>query len=199
MKETTMPSVHELIARRRNVAAQIQMLQEELQRLDDAVYSAFESVAAMFAPPSNSQSSAKVEPPPRVTDSHRSTNVGPPPRVADSHRSTNMGPPRMNVGQESAKAGAMATWDLLRGLGKAVTAEEFEAVSGERRKFMPGVVHVLKGLNRPVKTRELLDHLTALGIEVGGKNPVNNLAAHLSSMNVVESTTEGWVLKDRDR
>jgi len=152
-----MPSVHELIARRRKVAAQIQTLQEELQRLDDAVYSAFENVAAMFAPPPESQRSAKLEPPPRMTP-----------------------------------------WEIVRG-GIKGAMEEIESPSGERRKLMPGVVHVLAGLQRPVKTRELLDHLTALGIEVGGKNPTNNLAAHLSSMDIVESTPEGWVLKARDR
>ncbi|MCA8296664.1 hypothetical protein LGN19_22980 [Burkholderia sp. AU30198] len=202
MKETTMPSVHELIERRRRVAAQIQALQVELQRLDEAVYSAFESVVAMLAPPSERQRPVKVSPPPHVTESQRSVNVPPPPSpspVTESEWKTFVGGPLRMAGEEQAtkEETPRRAWELLRGLKKGATVEEVEAVFGDRRKFVPGVVHVLKGLNRPVKTRELMAHLAALGYEVGGKNPVNNLAAHLSSMDIVESTPEGWVLKQR--
>ncbi|MBF3417179.1 hypothetical protein ISF41_12490 [Burkholderia pseudomallei] len=152
-----MPSVHELIARRREVAAQIRTLQEELQRIDDAVYTAFEKVAAMLAPPPE--------------------------------------PQRPPIREMAANAFAE---QLLR-QSKAELAAELETRTGERKRLLPGVMHVLSRANGPVKTRDLLDALAELNIDVGGKNPTNNLAAHLSSMDVVTSTPEGWVLTDRKR
>ena len=43
---------------------------------------------------------------------------------------------------------------------------------------------------------EIYDHLTARGIEVGGKNPKSNLTAHMSSAGrFVSDRAKGWRLK----
>ncbi|WP_116137199.1 hypothetical protein [Trinickia diaoshuihuensis] len=147
-----MPSVQEMIARRRHIAQEISALQEELQRLDDAICGAFEHVATMFSAGTTSNWPAHLE----------------------MHASPS-NPYRRRVGP----------------------IEEVEVSTGDRRRLAPIVVHVLEASSGPVKTRELLEYLRMRGVEVGGKNEMNNLAAHLSSMEMVESTPDGWVLRGR--
>ncbi|MFL6645371.1 MAG: hypothetical protein ACJ8GM_13800 [Paraburkholderia fungorum] len=151
-----MPSVQDLIARRRAIAQQMRQLQEELQHLDDAIFGAFDNVATMFSSGQTNNWPVSLESPTNAL--HR-----------DPHRRN------------------------------ANRAEEFEMPTGDRRRLMPAVVHVLTNARGPVRTRELLDYLTSMGVEVGGKNPANNLAAHLSSMDMVTSTPDGWVMRGQGR
>lgn len=151
-----MPSIQDLIARRRALALQVRQLQEELQHLDDAIFGTFDSVASVLSSGQMNNWPASLESP--ANSLHR-----------DLHR--------RNVAR----------------------AEEFETPTGDRRRLMPAIVHVLGNARGPVRTRELLDYLTSLGVEVGGKNPANNLSAHLSSMDMVQSTADGWVLREQGR
>ncbi|WP_155637027.1 hypothetical protein [Burkholderia multivorans] len=174
-----MPSIHELIAKRREVAAQIKALQEELERLDEAVYGMVENVTAMLgATPSNNarRISAGTW---AVSGETLSDRL----RAAAQKQS------------ELVKAAAAQKHSEL--MKAAAAAEADSDARTDRRKLWPSVMQLLASTDRPVKTRDLLDQLALLGVEVGGKNPANNLAAHLSSMSDVVSTPEGWVLSGR--
>ncbi|MBR8069943.1 hypothetical protein ACV22V_21485 [Burkholderia sp. AW33-5] len=147
-----MPSVQEMIARRRMIAKEIGRLQEEMQHLDNAICGAFEQVATMFSPGATTSWPVHIE--------HAPSN-----------------PYRRRVGP----------------------TEEVEAPTGDRRRLVPAVLQLLEAHRGPIKTRDILDYLKMSGIEVGGKNEMNNLSAHLSSTEMVESTPEGWVLRGRGR
>ena len=64
----------------------------------------------------------------------------------------------------------------------------------ENRRIAPLVMHMLRAHGRPMKTREIYEQLERSGVVVNGKNPLNTLSAHLSSLAGVESTSEGWRL-----
>jgi hypothetical protein len=52
--------------------------------------------------------------------------------------------------------------------------------------------------NRPIPTREMLDALKELGVQVGGAAPKSNLAAILSESRYFKSTgSEGWILTEK--
>ncbi|HEF4732936.1 hypothetical protein KTE71_13310 [Burkholderia multivorans] len=176
-----MPSIHELIAKRREVAAQIKALQAELERLDEAVYGMVENVTAMLgATPSTNA---------RRISAGTWTVSGE--TLSDRLRAA------AQKQSELVKAAAAQKHSELMKAAAAAAAEADSDARTDRRKLWPSVMQLLASTDRPVKTRDLLDQLALLGVEVGGKNPANNLAAHLSSMSDVVSTPEGWVLSGR--
>ncbi|WP_261534347.1 hypothetical protein [Burkholderia multivorans] len=178
-----MPSIHELIAKRREVAAQIKALQAELERLDEAVYGMVENVTAMLGatPSANARRISAASAGTWVSGESLSDRL----RAAAQKQS------------ELVKAAAAQKHSELMKAAAAAAAEADSEARTDRRKLWPSVMQVLASTDRPVKTRDLLDQLALLGVEVGGKNPANNLAAHLSSMSDVVSTPEGWVLNGR--
>jgi hypothetical protein len=57
------------------------------------------------------------------------------------------------------------------------------------------VIEILRALQRPAHTRQLVDELAKLGTVIKGENPANNLASTLSRSKLLESSrTEGWRL-----
>lgn len=57
----------------------------------------------------------------------------------------------------------------------------------------------LRNRSGPTPTREILDHIVALGGEIGGKEPVSNLSAMLSNSGRFQSHGRaGWTLIDAD-
>lgn len=57
---------------------------------------------------------------------------------------------------------------------------------------------IIRELGRPVPTRELLELLTARGVEVGGKDPASTLSARLSRAPSLENIRQrGWWIKGR--
>lgn len=66
----------------------------------------------------------------------------------------------------------------------------------ERLTLAHAAQKVLLETKRPMKTGEIYEELVKRGIQVNGKMPQNNLAAHLSHHDkVFVSTTEGWQLR----
>ena len=59
---------------------------------------------------------------------------------------------------------------------------------------------MLRNRSGPVPTRDILNHLTDFGIEIGGSSPLNNLSATLSNSDKFKSLGRlGWVLNDTDQ
>ncbi len=54
----------------------------------------------------------------------------------------------------------------------------------------------LAAAGRPLRTRDLLEKVREAGVEVPGKDPANNLSAHLSRSARVRSTSLGWVISE---
>jgi hypothetical protein len=57
--------------------------------------------------------------------------------------------------------------------------------------------NVIRELQRPVSTRDLLTMLMQRGIEVGGKDPLSTLSARLSrAPTLANKRGEGWIMRD---
>lgn len=68
--------------------------------------------------------------------------------------------------------------------------------SSAREKALVAAKEYIRGLDRIVPTRELLEQLVASGIEVGGATPLNNLSAMISTSGMFESHgRRGWTVK----
>lgn len=73
------------------------------------------------------------------------------------------------------------------------------AKPGRISKLKPIVIEILQGAGVPLKTQQILEELAARGINVTGKKPLNNLAAHLSHFaNDFATTPEGWRLRQEE-
>lgn len=74
--------------------------------------------------------------------------------------------------------------------------------SSTRNEREPGLVErieeVIRSSGRPLRTRELFELLQERKVVIGGKNPMNNLAAHLSYSKKFVRAPEGWTLKQGD-
>lgn len=81
-------------------------------------------------------------------------------------------------------------------LDVAKPTPERRAGGHTRTVIMPAVAERLKSAGRPLRTRELLDALTAQGIQVGGKRPIGNLSAMLSTSGLVSNSSNGWWFKE---
>jgi HB1, ASXL, restriction endonuclease HTH domain len=69
----------------------------------------------------------------------------------------------------------------------------------ERLTLAYSAKKVLEDLKRPMKTAEIYDELKRRGVQVNGKVPQNNLAAHLSHhANLFMSTPDGWRLRQAE-
>ncbi|MCJ2114803.1 hypothetical protein MKK64_26945 [Methylobacterium sp. E-025] len=69
--------------------------------------------------------------------------------------------------------------------------------SVEKSQALDATVMLLRNRNGPVPTREILDHLLDLGIEIGGASPLNNLSATLSNSDRFKSMGRlGWLLNE---
>lgn len=58
-----------------------------------------------------------------------------------------------------------------------------------------GAARHIRKANRPLKTREILELLHEDGIAVPGRDPMNNLSAHLSRSDQFVNSRHGWHLK----
>lgn len=54
------------------------------------------------------------------------------------------------------------------------------------------VREVLSAIGRPLKTKDLFNVLAASGVQIPGKDPQNNLSAHLSRSAEFEIGPNGW-------
>lgn len=67
---------------------------------------------------------------------------------------------------------------------------------GKNAKIVAAVVDLLQEHGQPMKLSALLQSLRARGVEIPGKNPLNNLGAMLSySQELVTTPGVGWWLK----
>jgi hypothetical protein len=70
------------------------------------------------------------------------------------------------------------------------------AVKPVRHRLGDAVFEVLSMIGRPMKAGEIMRVLLKdRGIAVPGKQPINNLSAHLSNDERFLSTTDGWVIR----
>lgn len=58
------------------------------------------------------------------------------------------------------------------------------------------VREVLSEVKKPLKTRDLFNALTAKGVQIPGKDPQNNLSAHLSRSTEFASGRDGWWFRE---
>jgi hypothetical protein len=69
-------------------------------------------------------------------------------------------------------------------------------LSPERQSAIEAVRQFIQGKTEPTKTVDLLAHLNAKGIEIGGSDPMNNLSALLSTSAIFHANgRSGWTLK----
>ncbi len=69
--------------------------------------------------------------------------------------------------------------------------------SSDRERALAAAKVYVTSLDRVVPTREILEQLTANGIEVGGASPLNNLSAIISTSGAFQSHgRKGWTLKN---
>jgi len=69
--------------------------------------------------------------------------------------------------------------------------------SPDRERALAAAKEHVASLGRVVPTREILDHLMASGIEVGGASPLNNLSAMISTSGAFQSHgRKGWTMKN---
>jgi len=85
---------------------------------------------------------------------------------------------------------------LMRTLKEKTVMEKI--LQSKPRLLVYEVEKLLREANVPMKTVEIYNELMRRGVEVRGKVPQNNLAAHLSHHSkVFIRTPEGWLLKQR--
>ena len=94
-------------------------------------------------------------------------NPNVPPQATDPHR-------EMGTGQKS---------------GRKISPERSEAIKATTK--------ILMQMPGPIRTAELFDMITKMGIKLGGKDPQNNYSALLYGRDEFESHgREGWALKN---
>lgn len=74
-------------------------------------------------------------------------------------------------------------------------AAEIEERAPRSDAIVTAVTKILTERREPMKTAELHRELTRRGFVVSGKNPINNLSAHLSNRDAFVSTANGWRLR----
>jgi hypothetical protein len=80
-------------------------------------------------------------------------------------------------------------------LAKPPEARPPRAQSPERAKALEAARLLLTNRSGPTPTGIIYDHVTSLGIEIGGKDPRNNLSAMLSNSPMFKSNgRSGWSL-----
>jgi hypothetical protein len=60
----------------------------------------------------------------------------------------------------------------------------------------PAVIELLADRAEPMKTQDIYQALLERGRFLGGKNPINNLSAHLSNRDAFVSTSQGWTVRN---
>ncbi|QEE37886.1 MULTISPECIES: hypothetical protein [unclassified Methylobacterium] len=69
-------------------------------------------------------------------------------------------------------------------------------IAPHRSQAVDAIALHLKNRTGPVPTKDLLEHIASLGIDVGGSNPLNNLSAILSNSGRFDSQgRSGWTLR----
>jgi hypothetical protein len=69
-------------------------------------------------------------------------------------------------------------------------------ISPERLEAIKATTRILRQTSGPMKTAELFDMITKMGIKIGGTNPLNNFSALLYGRDEFKSHgREGWALK----
>lgn len=69
--------------------------------------------------------------------------------------------------------------------------------SAEKARALDAAAMLLRNRSGPVPTRDILDHLTDFGIDIGGSSPINNLSATLSNSDRFKPVgRSGWVLNE---
>jgi len=72
-------------------------------------------------------------------------------------------------------------------------------ISPERSEAIKATTEILKHTPGPIKSAELFDMITKMGIKIGGKDPLNNFSALLYGRDEFESHgREGWALKPNE-
>ena len=83
--------------------------------------------------------------------------------------------------------------DLQQGDESSVSIQR----SSNGRELRDALYRHLIEVGRPMNRRELLDHMTRLGVPVGGDVPLNNIGAHMSNDARFKSLGEGmWGLRE---
>jgi hypothetical protein len=81
----------------------------------------------------------------------------------------------------------------------ATTQVERRRMSPDRKAAIDESRQFLRGKVEPTKTADLLAHLKANGIKVGGSDPMNNLSALLSTSGIFQANGRlGWTLKKNE-
>ncbi|MCG5247563.1 hypothetical protein [Methylorubrum extorquens] len=79
----------------------------------------------------------------------------------------------------------------------AATRGSGRRTSPEKSQALDAAANYLRGRSSPTPTREILDYLIDLGIDVGGSSPLNNLSATLSNSGRFKSLgRSGWILHE---
>ena len=69
----------------------------------------------------------------------------------------------------------------------------------EKARALDAAAMLLRNRSGPVPTRDILEHLSDFGIDIGGSSPINNLSATLSNSDRFKPVGRaGWVLNEVD-
>jgi hypothetical protein len=72
-------------------------------------------------------------------------------------------------------------------------------ISPERSEAIKATTKILSQMQGPIRTAELFDMITRMGIKIGGKDPQNNFSALLYGRDEFESHGRaGWALKPNE-
>ena len=72
-------------------------------------------------------------------------------------------------------------------------------ISPERSEAIKATAKILTQMPGPIRTAELFDMITKMGIKIGGENPLNNFSALLYGRDEFKSHgREGWALKKNE-
>jgi hypothetical protein len=72
-------------------------------------------------------------------------------------------------------------------------------ISPERSEAIKATTKILTQMPGPIRTAELFDMITKMGIKIGGENPLNNFSALLYGRDEFKSHgREGWALKPNE-
>jgi hypothetical protein len=72
-------------------------------------------------------------------------------------------------------------------------------ISPERSEAIKATTKILTQMPGPIRTSELFDMITKMGIKIGGKDPLNNFSALLYGRDEFESHgRDGWALKPNE-
>jgi hypothetical protein len=158
-------NITDLIGERQQLAARVAKLNADLQALDEQIFEA----AELYAQAAQALTALGFKAPAQGAKTRQSR-----PTVLITPVAPMIPAPPLDFDNEQEDA------DQASELQLSGDSQPRRRMTPAGQAIISGTEKVLKDAGRPLKIREIFDGLTAMGVVITGKVPLNNLSAHLS-------------------